>query len=119
MSVLFLSSDLMFSSRLTAAGQRLGVEVVSVSSIEAAADRLQGDSIDLVICDLSSTGAETQNMVERLRQSQPRLPIVAYAPHVHEERLRAAAEAGCDEVLSRGQFDRLMGHILARYAGKK
>jgi hypothetical protein len=44
------------------------------------------------------------------------MAIVAYAPHVHEDRLRAATEAGCNEVLSRGQFDRQMDDILARYA---
>jgi len=30
--------------------------------------------------------------------------VVAFGPHVHEERLAAAREAGCDEVLSRGEF---------------
>jgi DNA-binding NarL/FixJ family response regulator len=119
MSVLFLSSDLVFSSRLAAAGKRMGVCVDSVTSIEAVEERVESNSVDLVICDLSAPGADPNALVARLRQRWPSLAIVAFAPHVHEDRLRAATEAGCNEVLSRGQFDRQMGDILARYAKKE
>jgi CheY-like chemotaxis protein len=119
MSVLFLSSDLVFSSRLAAAGKRLGMAVSAVSTIDAAVDRVEGNAIELVICDLSAPGAEAQALVARLRRLRPNLAIVAYAPHVHEDRLRAAAEAGCNEVLTRGQFDRQMDDILTRYAGQQ
>jgi CheY-like chemotaxis protein len=117
MPVLFLSSDLVFSSRLAGAGQRLGVPVSSVSSLDAAVARVQGDSVGLVILDLSALNVDPQTAVSRLRESQPALAIVGYAPHVHEDRLRAAAEAGCKEVLTRGQFDRQMEQILNRYCG--
>ena len=30
--------------------------------------------------------------------------VVAFGPHVHEQRLAAARDAGCDLVVSRGQF---------------
>ena len=113
--VLFFSSDLVFSSRLAGAGQRLGVPVSPVSSLDAAVARVQGDSIGLVILDLSTANIDPQMAVARLRESQPALAVVAYAPHVHEDRLRAAAAAGCNEVLTRGQFDRQMEDLLVRY----
>ena len=94
MSVLFLSADLVFSSRLAAAGQRLGINVSTVSSIDAAVERIQGNLIELVVCDLSAPGAEPQALVAGLRREQANLAIVAYAPHVHEKRLEAATEAG-------------------------
>jgi CheY-like chemotaxis protein len=119
MSVLFISTDLVFSSRLAAAGQRLGIAVSAVPSIDAAVDCTERDSIDLVICDLSTTGMDPQAVVSHSRERQPDLAIVAYAPHVHEDRLRAATEAGCNEVFTRGQFDRQMDEILMRYAGTK
>jgi DNA-binding NarL/FixJ family response regulator len=119
MSVIFLSSDLVFSSRLAAAGKRLGLSVSAISSIDAAAERVETDSIDLVIYDLSAAGSNVAALVASLRQRQPNLAIVAYAPHVHEDRLRAATEAGCNEVLTRGKFDRQMDDILTRYTGKK
>jgi CheY-like chemotaxis protein len=117
MSVLFLSSDLVFSSRLTAVGERLGISVSAVSSIEAAAARIAGDSIKLVILDLSYAGIDPQWAIPQLRKAQAGIAIVAYAPHVHEQRLTAAAEAGCNEVFPRGQFDRQMEDIVVRYAG--
>ena len=115
--VLFLSSDLVFSSRLAGAGQRLGVPVSTVSSIDAAVARLHGDSVGLVVLDLSASNVDAVTAVTRLRESHRALPIVAYAPHVHEDRLRAAADAGCNEVLTRGQFDRQMEEVLNRYCG--
>jgi CheY-like chemotaxis protein len=115
MSVLFFSSDLVFSSRLAGAGQRLGVPVSAVSSLDAAVARMHGDAIGLVILDLSTANIDPQSAVSRLRESQPDLAVVAYAPHVHEDRLRAAAAAGCTEVLTRGQLDRQIDELLLRY----
>jgi CheY-like chemotaxis protein len=119
MSVLFLSSDLVFSSRLSGVAGRLGVSISSVSSIDAAIARVIGDSVDLVILDLSANHLDPQSAVARLRESSPELAVIAYAPHVHEDRLQAADDAGCNEVLTRGQFDRQMEELLVRYGGKK
>ena len=116
MSVLLLSTDRVFSSRLAAAGQRLGINVSTVPTIDAVMRRIADDSIDLVICDLSTCGIDVRAVVADVRQQQPKLPIVAYAPHVHEDRLRAATEAGCQGVFTRGQFDRQMDDILTRCA---
>ena len=118
MPVLFLSTDLVFSSRLAAAGERLNVPVISVSSIDAAIARLRQGSIALVILDLSAAILDPQDAVLRLREVQPELAVIAYAPHVHEGRLSAAENAGCNEVLTRGQFDRQMEALLLRYAVK-
>jgi CheY-like chemotaxis protein len=104
---------------LAAAGKRLGISVSAVASTDAAVERVENASIDLAICDLSAPGADPLTLVARLRQRQPNLAIVAYAPHVHEDRLRAATEAGCSEVLTRGQFDRQMDDVLSRYAGQE
>lgn len=116
MCVLFLSTDLVFSSRLAAAGQRLGINVSTVPTVDAVMKRIADDSTDLVICDLSMSRIDVRAVVADLRQQQPKLPIVAYAPHVHEDRLRAATEAGCQGVFTRGQFDRQMDDILTRYS---
>lgn len=116
MSVLFLSSDLVFSSRLAGVGERLGVEVSAASSIEAAVARVSSHSVRLVILDLSATKTEPASAVSQLRAADASLAIVAYAPHVHEEKLQAASDAGCTEVLTRGQFDGQMEALLNRYA---
>jgi CheY-like chemotaxis protein len=116
MSALFLSSDLVFSSRLASAGKRLGVEVSAVSSIEASMARLQAESVRLVILDLATGNVDPASAIDKLRQSNRNVKVIAYAPHVHEARLDAARAAGCDEVLSRGAFDARMDELLAQYA---
>jgi DNA-binding NarL/FixJ family response regulator len=119
MPVLFLSTDLVFSSRLTAAGQRLSVPVSAVSSLDAAVARLKAETAGLVILDLSAGNSDVVNTVARLRETRGDVAIIAYAPHVHEELLRAATQAGCDQVLTRGQFNARMDEILAHYAQAK
>ncbi len=116
MFVLFLSGDLVFSSRLASAAKQLGIVASAVSSIDAAVARMSADSVRLVILDLSASSVDPQTAVARLRETQPEVAVVAYAPHVHDDRLRAAADAGCSEVFTRGQFDRQMDAILRRYA---
>ncbi len=104
MSVLFLSSDLVFSSRLASAGQRLGITVSAVSSIEAAVARMQGEAVKLVILDLATVNIDPATAVPTMREAAKGVRIVAYAPHVHEAKLDTARAAGCDEVLTRGAF---------------
>jgi CheY-like chemotaxis protein len=116
MAVLFLTSDLVFSSRLASAGQRLGITVSAISSIDAAVARMQGEAVKLVILDLATGNIDVGTAVPKLREAGNDVRIVAYAPHVHEARLHAARAAGCDEVLSRGGFDAHMDDLLLRYA---
>ena len=81
--------------------------------------KAQGQSLDLVIVDLSLPGLDLGELIAGLRAlpNSPRT-IVGFAPHVHEAALLAAQQAGCDVVMSRGQFnaqlDELLGHYVAR-----
>jgi CheY-like chemotaxis protein len=116
MSVVFLTRDLVFSSRLAAVAERLGIVASTVTSLAAAAAQLSNGTVKLVVVDLSTGEVDVKEIVDRLREVSPGLAVVAFAPHVHEMRLKAAAEAGCNEVLTRGQFDRQMENIVVRYA---
>ncbi len=116
MSVLFLSTDLVFSSRLASAGQRLGITVSAVLSIDAAVARMEGEEVKLVILDLATGNIDPATAVPKMHEAAKGVRIVAYAPHVHEATLEAARAAGCDEVLTRGAFDARMNDLLARYA---
>ena len=69
--------------------------------------------VSLVLLDLTTASLDVHELVPRLRDRASRpISIVAYGPHVHEESLAAAREAGCDEVLARGQFDAQLDAIL-------
>lgn len=69
----------------------------------------------LVIIDLSTPGIDIESIVTNIRRHSPQAVVVAFGPHVHEAKLRSATEAGCDRVLSRGQFSAQIDSILKDY----
>ena len=117
MDVLLLSADLMTQSRVAAAAARCGLSLRATSD-PAAAVQIANESPQLVIIDLTLSGLDTVALVTKLKtQSAAALSrIVAFGPHVHESLLAAAAQAGCDEVTSRGQFFAQLDALLARSA---
>ena len=116
MSVVFLTNNLMFSSRLSGVADSHGIPVRVVGSRMDLLDAVSDSSGGLVVLDLSSPDAEPGELVPALRQLEsPPGAIVAFAPHVHEAKLAAAVKAGCDEVLSQGQFHSQLEAIVVRF----
>ncbi len=110
---LLLSTDLMFASRVTETAKRDGLQVRVVRSVD---ELLSSDNVHLVIIDLFRLPVvEWSAAVQQLKQRELPPHIVAYGPHVDEQTLSAAREAGCDDVLTRGQFHQQMGPLLARW----
>jgi hypothetical protein len=58
----------------------------------------------LLLVDLDHPEADMAALFRELAQLRVRPRVAAYGPHVKEHLLTAAAEAGCDIVLSRGEF---------------
>jgi hypothetical protein len=110
MHCLLISSDLMARSSLAGPITAVGAGLKQVESV----DRLPPDACDLVLIDLAGN-LDIESTVAALRHAWPEAAIVAYGPHVHAERLSAARDAGCDEVLTRGQFHSQMREIVAKY----
>ncbi|MEE2935650.1 MAG: histidine kinase [Planctomycetota bacterium] len=99
--VLMLSGDLMFSSRVKSAAERFGKRF-------RISGRLPDDdveSIDYVIVDLSTRSGLLPEIVEQCAERCPDAHLLAYGPHVHVDRLKAARDAGISPVLTNGQFD--------------
>jgi hypothetical protein len=66
---------------------------------------------------LNSPAVQVSAIVPRLKGLvQPPKSIIAFGPHVHAEKLQAAEAAGCNLVLTRGQFDSEMETILRQFA---
>lgn len=114
MAVLALVSDLMMQSQVAGAAQRASVQLI-VAGGEAQLLAIAAESdIDLVVVDLSHPGIDPARLMPELR---PLLAAstrtLAFGPHVHKPLLEAAASAGFDVVLSRGQFHANMDQLLA------
>lgn len=113
MNVLLISPDLMIQSRVAAAAERASVRPPRVVGWQDALSLADAASYRLVLVDLAAPGLDVGRLVSALRERlQPSTCVVAFGPHVHTDKLAAAREAGCDRVLSRGQFDRDVDAIL-------
>ena len=68
-----------------------------------------------MLVDLGLAGLDVADLASRIPASVLS-NAVAYGPHVHEEKLAAAAAAGVSEVMSRGQFSASVGRLIGQYA---
>lgn len=112
MSVILLSSDLVAVSRVSGAAAQAGAVVRTVSNADEAAECCVAESAAMLIIDLALPSLDIGALVQRLRGGANVAKIVAYGPHVYAERLAAARQAGCDKVVSRGQFFAQLDAIL-------
>ena len=108
-TVLFLSSDLVFSSRVKSAATAAGYGFRVGASLPQ--DGL--GSIRYVVLDLSTKSGLVPDFVDQAAQNCPEAELIAYGPHVHEAKLAAAKEAGIPLVLTQGQFSSKLPQLFA------
>jgi CheY-like chemotaxis protein len=114
-----LTADLMQTSQVAGAAQRVGGRLRVFATVDAltsalAAANSADETARLVIVDLTLPGLDVAALMAGLRAlplGQPR--TLAFGPHVHADRLAAALAAGCERVVSRGQFHAQMDALLA------
>ncbi len=106
MSVVVYTGDLIFSAKVSSTGAVVNVPVRVVRTL---ADLEPGTSLLLV--DLEADGA--LDAIERCRTMVPTPRIVAFGPHVREDLLAEAREAGADEVLPRSAFVTRLPQLLS------
>ena len=120
MTILLFSRDLLASSSLTGAAQASGHSLESIASLEALVKRLEQANVQLIVVDLAAPGCDIGAIVQSAHAVVKNPPtVIAFGPHVHKDRLEAATQAGCDEVLSRGQFFRTPSEIFRRHVGEE
>jgi len=105
MTIVLLSSDLAVLSRVEGVARRAGDAVRQAGNGAQAAEICAGGDVRLVVVDLSTPALDVAAAVSQLRKGGSAVPrLVAFGPHVHEGRLAEARDAGCDLVVTRGQF---------------
>ncbi len=116
-TVLVVSSDLMVSSQLSGAIRSLGCHCRVVAPQLALVENLP-ENLSLAILDLAARALEPVELVSQLRRRfGESLRVIAFGPHVHKASLETAGEAGCDEVLTRGQMMSTLAEVLQRQLG--
>jgi DNA-binding NarL/FixJ family response regulator len=116
MTAVLFSTDLVAASAAAGAAARVKAPLTTALSLADLQTRLASAPARLVVVDLSTPGLNIHELVPLLRAAAPSARILAFGPHVHEARLAAARTAGCDEVVSRGQFHSRMEQIFAQVA---
>ncbi len=100
-TVVFLSGDLIFASRVKGAAMQAGREFCLSGSLP----ETETESIRFVVLDLSTRGSRIDEIVKQCVQRCPQARLIAYGPHVQVVKLAAAREAGIPTVMTKGQFD--------------
>jgi DNA-binding response OmpR family regulator len=103
MEIVLLANDLMVVSHVQSAAAKIGATVRSAGTAAEAARICSGDAAEVLVIDLATPGLDL-DFVRTLKSATQSPSIIAFGPHVHKERLAAAREAGCDRVVSRGEF---------------
>jgi len=106
-SVLMLSGDLMFASRVGTAARNAGLAF----QLSGALPDSDLSEVRLVIVDLSTRSSLLPNLVTECTQRCPNARLIAYGPHVQTEKLNEARQAGVKTVLTNNQFDRQLGTL--------
>ncbi|HTQ37951.1 MAG TPA: hypothetical protein VMJ32_02925 [Pirellulales bacterium] len=105
----------MFPSRVAGIARQLGARMEIAATADALLAKLITESpqAGVVLLDLNSPGVEPSGLLPRLKAlATPPQTIIAFGPHVHQQKLAAAQTAGCNVVLTRGQFDAQMQSLL-------
>lgn len=117
MAILFVTKDLLFSSQIVGQAKARGMAIELALGADELVRKLSTEGGDVVVLDLAMPEIDPVELVARLNTTpNPPRAILAFGPHVHEARLQAARAAGCDRVLTRGQFHAHGVELLASYA---
>jgi hypothetical protein len=110
--VVLLATDLMVTGMLEGIARRHAQPIVSISPAAIGKVELP-ESPRLALIDLNGV-ADIASLVPQLRaQFGDGCQLVAFAPHVHVDRIKAARQAGCDRVITRGQLQEVAEELMA------
>jgi len=117
MTVALVTDDLLAASRVEGAAQRAGVVLKTYSDAASVVARCRDQRVDWLIVDLAARSGDAAMIIEQFNSAGADRPtIIAFGPHVHEKLLAAAADAGCEQVTSRGQFFAQLDAMFSRFA---
>ena len=104
----------MISSQAAGPAAQADASLSTVATVDDLIEQVETDKPQLVVLDLSLKGLNLEELTPQLRnRDDGSMKIIAFGPHVHEQQLETARLAGCDEVLTRGQFHSSMAQIFS------
>ena len=86
----------MFSSQANGAAKSAGLDPQTIGQ----PGQVDANDRCVVVLDLTNPGMDISSTVASIKEIEG-ATIVAVGPHVHEAKLNAASDAGCDHVIKR------------------
>jgi DNA-binding NarL/FixJ family response regulator len=110
MKILAAIHDLMFSSKVNAAAG--GRPISWLKRGTRLADEVAREKPDVLLIDLAAPQLDAINAIREIKQSGA-VTVIGYVDHTREDVMQAARAAGCDQVLSKGEFARRLPELLS------
>ena len=111
--VLHLSNDLMLVGKVSAWAKSNGVTYRNAANQKKFHNALNEDDCQVVLVDLQFKNLDMVDVVQSVKAVGAEIPIYGYAQHVMTQLIQDAEEAGFNEVLTRGQFDRGFARLMS------
>jgi DNA-binding NarL/FixJ family response regulator len=112
MAVVACISDLFFQSKVVETARHLDLDLAIADSESKLDEVIRKNAESAFIVDLCFGNAQGVGLVKRIRRELPEARLVAFAPHVEEDLLEAARQAGATDVMSRAKFTKRLSEIL-------
>lgn len=119
MNIVLLTTDLMLGSSAQGIVDRAGVALAMAADAAEAVSACRSGQAAALVIDLRMPGLDLPVLVSNCRTASPGAKIAAFGPHVHTLSLAAAAEAGCDDVFTRGEFDRRLAALVSALTARQ
>ena len=111
MKILAAIHDLMFSSKVTANAQGRPIEWLKRGT--RVVDQVAASKPDVLLIDLASPQLDAVNAIREIKAGDCKgTTVIGYVDHTREDVIEAARAAGCDHVMSKGEFARKLPELL-------
>ena len=116
--ILVIATNLFFLPRIQNIAAPSGCNTRQVMTIDRLKEEMADGETVLVLVDLEANPDFWGEAVGRVLASGPSRPqVVGYGGHTNTAMLQKAEEAGCDLVLTKGQFSRDLSKLIAEAVG--
>jgi hypothetical protein len=113
---ILLSSDLIFTSKVTWTARELGHRVLVAGTSSLALAMIEQWRPCVVFVDLAAGDLVTPAALVAYQElAGPATAFLAFGSHVDTEALAAARAAGCDPVMPRSKFSAELPELIGRY----
>ncbi len=111
MKILAAIHDLMFSSKVNASAKGKPIEWLKRGT--RVADQVNASKPDVVLIDLAAPQLDAVNAIREIKAGACKgCTVIGYVDHTRADVMEAAKAAGCDQVLSKGEFARRLPELL-------